>query len=223
MAALLVVALGVAPTFHFVWKHEVGTQLLWRDSEAFLAIQTRQDGWRGGTFGLIWQVFRNTVQVNTATTHAIGSLEMFRFDRGGLHRTTVRDVRVTQFVPVDGRLITRVNGLVARWTGDGFEPASDDEAAYFKSGAFPLGHYDNVGGWSHRSLLLHWGQSDTRHRITVAGQQLEIRVQAPSDFSEQKLTLTVGDASPQVIWANRPGRTSLGATEYIKTFRSQQP
>ena len=100
---------------------------------------------------------------------------------------------------------------------------SDDEAAYFRSGVLPLGHYDNVGGWSHRPLLLHWGQSDTRHRITVAGQQLEIGVKAPSDFSEKAVTLAVGDASPQVIWAIRSGRTNLDATEYLETFRSRQP
>lgn len=220
-AALLIATLSVAPTYHFVWKHELETQLLWSQSEAFVAIQTRHAGWHGSIFGVLWQVFRNVAGGITATTHAVESLEMIRFDRGGLHRTAARNVRVTRFVPVEGHLITNANGRIARWTGSGFEPVSGDVAAYFKSAAVPLGDYDNVGGWSNRARLLSWGRGNTRQRITVSGRQLEVRVKAPSDFSAKELSLAIDDASPQVILAIRSGRTNVDAAEYESLFQMQ--
>jgi hypothetical protein len=220
---VLVSAAAASPTFHFVWRHELGTQLLWSSDDAYLVIRTRTTGWHGGIPGLLWQMFRNAGGVNTETTDALEAIEMIRYSRRGLDRTTVYDLQVSRFIPVEDRLIAAVDGQLSRWTGVGFEPAPPADAAYFRSAVVPLGNYDEVRGWSGRANLLYWGQPDTRHRLAVAGRQLEIRVKAPSGFRDKELALAIDGSAPEVIWALRSERTDVGEAEYQASFKPPQP
>jgi hypothetical protein len=213
----LACSVAAASPKHVAWADETGTQLLWSADEAYIVIHMRQSGWHGSVLSQLWQVFRNFVGAPTVIRNSVESVVVFEYSTAGLQRAEVRGLTTSIIRPFGNRLYANVNGRRARWEGSRFEPATAEEARQLQGGAFRLGNYDDVGGWSNRSNLLYWGQVDTRHRLAVAGRQVEIRVEA-SGFRDKRLSLVIENEAPREIWSLDSGPQDLTEEQYATVF-----
>lgn len=215
---LLACSVAAASPKHVAWADETGTQLLWSADEAYIVIHMRQSGWHGSVLSQLWQAFRNFVGAPTAIRDSVESVVVFSYSNVGLQREEVRGVTTSPFRPLGGQLYTSVNGRRARWTGSGFEPARAEEVKELESAALLVGDYDDVGGWSNRMNLLYWGQAGTRHRLGIAGHQVELRVEAPSGFREKRLILVIENEAPREIWSLDSRTQELTDEQYAAVF-----
>jgi hypothetical protein len=218
-AALLACSVAVAsPRYHTLWMYEAGTQLLWSSNEAYIVMHMQRFGWHGSVLGWFWQIFRNFAGGQTETRDSDNSVVVFNYSSAGLQRAEVRGVTTSPFRPLSGNLYTSVNGCRVRWTGSGFEPARAEEVKELQSAALLVGDYDDVGGWSNRMNLLHWGQAGTRHRLAVAGRHVEIRVEAPSGFRDKRLAIVIENEAPREIWSVDSRPQQLTEKQYAAAF-----
>ena len=213
-AVLASAALVNAVTQRYVlWTQEIGTQLVWRDTEALIFLGERNYGWRGGEVDWLFQIFKTALGGRISIVDSRTDLIVLRYMHHSISQRILKGVDISALQQLDGRLYAKVDDLMVRWNGAGFESAPADERERLFDGHLRYGDYDQAGGWSVRRSVLAWGKNGKCIPMTIDAQAIQLCQQA--DMLQRRKRLTLGSAgTTRVIWSLDSSGGDVSAQEY---------
>ncbi len=203
---------------YIVWEHQTVSQLLWSDRELFLVVNTADTGWQGGRLGVALETLRNLAGGNTSIEVRKRHMRIFHLVDGVMtEREVPADGDRSSLHSWKGGLFGYVDERLAVWTGDQFRPATPDEGREILAAKLEYGSYDNLEGWSNRSIVLRWGQ---RHECTepvVSTRRLAFCVD--SDMSSRRIAAELRDGEKRLLsWSIDENPKWVTSREYAARF-----
>ncbi|MGB9072840.1 MAG: hypothetical protein WCC22_09215 [Terriglobales bacterium] len=225
--ALVVLALAASPVLQrYYVQNDNGGKLLWNEKEAYLFMNVNQRGFHFSYLGFAWVVFKEYFNVvpfpdderlSATVVHvALPVVERHALD---LANSPVPPDFET---PFGGRIYANCQGVPCKWTGDTFEPATEDEKRML-DGTNRLSLSDfakDASGWSRRTIAC--GLHDYQFSVELRDQgTLSVKVKSPEQSPYCTISIDVLRAgqNPESIWHLDSHPRLVGRAEYYQSFR----
>lgn len=213
-----------------------GGDVIWNSGQAYVFMTVVHRGYRMNCLRLVAEFllrsfipFGASVQDNKSSSVIVlriapGNLQRFDFDKmnaGGMFDPFGKDVYTRD---ID-------TGVLMKWSGDRFEPASVEEQrslfAARASDRIPAGpSYDNINGWSKRATGGKVGpnalgtvvEEDARVVIQVNGRPATLVMNSGFITHEAFIDIVRSDEGQQRIWYLDERTHRVTKAEYLHTF-----
>jgi hypothetical protein len=202
---------------YIVWDHELGTQLLWSPSDAYLFIAMRRSGWWGSNAEFAWQTARNILGSNVQVKDASTWVLIVRITPDRVEQRVIEGGPMPQLSAVGDEIFGAYNGALAKWTINGVETASAEERKRFEASRSSGAATENLGAWSKRVNLLSRPAGRTEYPLAIHSH--EILVVARIDDSPEKvksLEVRFPGQATQPIWSVSEKSRRVSQNEYAK-------
>jgi hypothetical protein len=226
---LLAVAIVASTVLKIHYRRDdSGGVVLWNADQAYVFISVTSRGYHTGYLEYPWDVFKEYVHAPPVANDERSSFTVIRVTSSGVERHVV-DVaentpgnRPSLFTPFEGYIYANCQGALCKWSGTGFEPATEQERQRFGGTSHLTPEIDtNVDGWTKRGVAA--GPADTFARLTadVGGRFELLEKSDPIDrtgYAAISLYAQRPGQAPERIWYLDGHPRKVSKAEYELTF-----
>ena len=226
---MVVLSSSIALAFskiYYIREDSAGT-LLWNANEAYLFMSVVRRGFRIGYLEYPWVIFKQYLNAPPFPDDRRVSLVVIRVTGSAVERQVVdfprdTDHAPTLLTPFDKSIYANCQGVLCRWTGTRFEPASDTEQRRLDgTNRLSVPNFNGVEGWSRQGVGAVAG--DSQFSADVGGKvSLVVKLGNiyKSAYSSASVDLFRPGRAPERIWYLDGNPRRIGKKEYQNWFGS---
>jgi hypothetical protein len=202
-------------------RDDSGGEVLWNGKEAYLFISVSQRGFRMSYLKYPWvliQQYLHSAPLPDAE-HFSGMVIRVTTSTVERHTADLGDL----YTPIDGQIYANCRGDLCKWAIDHFEPATQNEKQQLNGINRLSGQpFDNVDGWSKRSIGAGPEAIFARSTVNVGGQFTLSEESEPigrTGYAAVSISLQRPGRSPERIWYLDGHPRRVSRVEYQGVFR----
>ena len=191
-------------------------QILWRPDEAYLVVGVSANGWR-----MSWPMLMigRIASFGVPLTHRRLTSSIFRITSTSVERYDVNERRI----PDLGATGDYIHDMTHRWKGDRFEPMTPDEIKQVKTRPRVQQSFDNVDGWSKRTIGFSGQVLITRTvMLNLAGQPAKLRLMVEEPLVS-RIALQRGANHAETLWSQDGRFRRVSRSEFDLVFGPSSP